>query len=61
MKLANRLKLLMYCVEPSTQYVVSVRAINRFGKGLVVYDLVYTRDASSQSFISRSIRDCLVS
>jgi len=25
--------------------VVSVRAINRFGKGLVVYDLVYTRDA----------------
>jgi len=33
------------CVEPSTQYVVSVRAINRFGKGLVVYDLVYTRDA----------------
>ena len=35
--------------EPSTQYVVSVRAINRFGKGLVVYDLVYTRDAPGQT------------
>jgi len=45
----------LYCVhaEPSTQYVVSVRAINRFGKGLVVYDLVYTRDAPSQFLFVR--------
>jgi hypothetical protein len=34
-------------LKPSTQYVVSVRAINKLGKGLVVYDLVFTRDAST--------------
>jgi len=45
----------MFChIEPSTQYVVSVRAINRFGKGLVVYDLVYTRDAPRQLSLSVS-------
>jgi len=42
----------VYNAEPSTQYVVSVRAINRFGKGLVVYDLVYTRDAPRGLYIS---------
>ena len=30
--------------EPSSQYVISLRAFNNFGKGLVVYDLVYTRE-----------------
>jgi hypothetical protein len=30
------------CVEPSTQYVISVRAFNDVDKGPVVYDLAYT-------------------
>ena len=30
--------------EPSTQYVISLRAFNNYGKGPVVYDLIYTRD-----------------
>lgn len=30
--------------EPSTQYVLSLRAFNNNGRGPVVYDLVYTRE-----------------
>ena len=32
----------MYAIEPATQYVVSVRALNDVDKGPVIYDLVYT-------------------
>lgn len=31
-------------LKPSTQYVISLRAFNNFGKGPVVYDLIYTRE-----------------
>ena len=33
-------------VEPATQYIISLRAFNNQGKGPVVYDLIYTRDAA---------------
>ncbi|ELT93010.1 hypothetical protein CAPTEDRAFT_74587, partial [Capitella teleta] len=33
-------------LKASTQYVVSLRAYNNYGKGPVVYDLIYTREES---------------
>jgi len=31
-------------LRPATQYVISLRAFNNFGKGPVVYDIIYTRE-----------------
>lgn len=41
---------LNFVAEPATQYVLSVRAFNNFGKGPVVYDLVYTKDKSGSFY-----------
>lgn len=43
-------ELLNFVAEPATQYVLSVRAFNNFGKGPVVYDLVYTKDKSGSFY-----------
>ena len=46
------LTFLCICIaESSTQYVVSLRAFNNFGKGPVVYDLIYTREIDGKSQI----------
>jgi len=34
------------CVEPATQYIISLRAFNNRGKGQVIYDLIYTRESA---------------
>ncbi len=34
--------------ESATQYVVSLRAFNNYGKGPVVYDLIYTREIDGE-------------
>lgn len=37
-------EIVSFIPEAATQYVVSLRAFNNFGKGPVVYDLIYTRE-----------------